>query len=209
MRCRSVFRPLRPVHAKLFRFPFSLPPLAADRKSIIHRPTHSRNSFRIFRFSSRTLFLRQEFSTRSRQPCLFFFSSTPVDIVRYSSARLFSFPFQRNFRRQHFAFGKNFFIRLEASTPPLGGWLRPNLFSSAKYLNCAQFGRQRWSEKSLSYLHSSELLSTAKISNELIQSLATRGSVSRELFTRFHRKIIFFLHFSNVKIFSSPLVLLG
>lgn len=73
MRCRSVFRLPRPVHAKLFRFSSSLPLLVADRKSIIHRPTHSRNFFRIFRFSSHTLFLRQEFSTRSRQPCLFFF----------------------------------------------------------------------------------------------------------------------------------------
>lgn len=63
---------------------FSLPPLAADRKSIIHRPTHSRNSFRIFRFSSRTLFLRQEFSTRSRQPCLFFSLPPP--------STLFDFP---------------------------------------------------------------------------------------------------------------------
>lgn len=150
----------------------------------------------------------RSFSTRSRQPCLFFslllfhprrhysiFCSPPF------SLRSESLPLYGN----HFV---NFFIRLDSHRPS-------PLFSTpttpAKISELRPFGRQRWNEKSPSYLRSGELLhSDQQINIQRINPNSCNHSKLAAQFPRIffsHNSTEIFLFASNVKIFS--LLLLG
>lgn len=121
-------------------------------------------------FLSHSFSSARSFSTRSRQPCLFFSLLLFHPRRHYSIFRLplflssESLPLYGN----HFV---NFFIRLDSHRPsPL--FFRPH--DPQKYPNCAHSADKGGMKKSPSYLRSGELLHSDQqlLSSELIQILA-------------------------------------